>query len=96
MFGKKKDKTQTTSVPFVWNAEVILDRGPIDPPQLLNVVASATLDNNRTGYGDLMLEESAVNWIAGQVSADPRDLTVVSFYWSMLDDNQTATPPPPR
>jgi hypothetical protein len=82
-------------IPFVWNAELILNRGPIDAPQCLNVVCSATMQNDAGSYGDLLIEQNAVNWTAEQIGADPDDLIVVSLTWSALHDGYELPTPPP-
>lgn len=85
---------ETRKVPFVWNIEAIHDRGPIDEPILISAACGATMSDSVGSYGELLLENSALAYVAEQIGADPQDLVVVSFHWSMLDDSQTTTPPP--
>jgi hypothetical protein len=69
---------------IVWSANVIVDNGPMDEPDFVTFVGSCTASDIGIGYGDFMLEESAIDWLADMIGVYPENLTVVSFRWSQL------------
>lgn len=81
-------------IPFIWSAEVIVDRGPVDDPLFVDAAVSATMTDSVGSYGQHLLEENAVSWLADRLGTTVDNMTVVSLHWSMLDDLQTYTPPP--
>lgn len=68
---------------FIWSADIIADRGPVDEPVLLSADNSATVGPGQ--YTDAALEAHAVDWVGKQTGLDPEQMTVVSFAWSSLD-----------
>lgn len=81
-------------VPFIWNAEVIVSRGPVDDPLLVSTSCCATMTDRIGSYGTLLVEENALSWLSKQVGHPIENMTVVSLTWSMLENAET--PPRPR
>ena len=84
------------TIPFLWNAEVIVSRGPIDDPLFLNVIVASTMTDHVGSYGEHLIEQNCVNWLSDYVGEPVEAMSVVSLHWSMVDDEQAheKTPPP--
>lgn len=68
-------------VPVAWEADVVVNRGPVDEPLLVHAYATCELSNGRE-YTDQAMEDAAIRFVSQQVDVDPADCQVISLTWS--------------
>lgn len=67
--------------PFLWTADAIVTRGPIDDPLLLTLTYSATLSGDGV-HCDKLMEENAVNVLVQELDVEPEAVTILNLTWS--------------
>ena len=70
--GKEKQQ------PFIWCADYVLHRGPVDGPMLMHAEVSAVLHGGDGPGTRELMHNNAVTWLSEQLPADPADLSFSS------------------
>lgn len=82
----------------IWNAGLILHRGPVDDLQVISASDIQCAIVNETGpveITDLMMEQNAVSFVAQVIHEDPADLEVFSLEWVVMPFVDASELPPP-
>ena len=81
-----------SEIPFVWRAEAIIDRGPIDEPLFVVAKYEAKISPPCAGgiieYTHLDVESNAVTVLAKSHHVAPSAVTVLTMHWTEMPDVQ--------
>lgn len=73
-------------ISYIWSADVIVDRGPIDAPLAFETNNSADVTFGEADlFNDMMMQDSARVWLAGKLGVDPAAVTFLNYSWLPLD-----------
>lgn len=90
---------EATKLDAIWQAGILLNRGPIDGVQVLSANGIACQINSTTDapveVTYTMMEDNAIRYTAEQIGEDPADLEIFSLEWVMMPFVDASELPPP-